>query len=241
MRVLLNPSLKIGQRIQLQSNVTINRFEYGQDLQSQANNAWLQRSIQTSADGTYYIMRADYSGDSRGQAWYTDTLVCLAVDASIPANLATAGRHQPGRRIDSEVLIVLRAARYYDPEETLRLAMDGRQVRLWTLLPCVVATGDKLYGMNGATAQNTLDLQPTINGIYTDGLGIDHSVQMPVLLDCPISWPRGGGVVLTFPVANGDEVLALISSRCIDNWFASGNLAARPGVPRPRQSCDGPP
>lgn len=85
LRTLLNPALKIGQRVQLVSK-DVNQFRYGLDLPSQTLNRYLQQSsLKTSADGTYYIMRANHSGDTRGQDWYTD-LVCLAVDAKVPQN-----------------------------------------------------------------------------------------------------------------------------------------------------------
>lgn len=85
MRVLLNPSIKIGQRVKLDS--TVNPFRYGLDVQSQASNALLASSIKTNADGLYYVMVADHSGDTRGNEWYTD-LTCLAVDATVPPNMA---------------------------------------------------------------------------------------------------------------------------------------------------------
>jgi hypothetical protein len=91
-RVLLNPSLKIGQRIQLDS--TVNRFRYGLDVQSQASNALLASSIKTNADGFYYVMAADHFGDTRGNEWYTD-LTCLAVDATVPPNMATQAAIAP--------------------------------------------------------------------------------------------------------------------------------------------------
>jgi hypothetical protein len=84
-RVLLNPYLKIGQVVKLDS--TINPYRYGLDIQSQASNALISTSIKTNADGLYYVMIADYSGDTRGNEWYTD-LTCLAVDATVPPNLA---------------------------------------------------------------------------------------------------------------------------------------------------------
>ena len=93
MRVLLNPSLKIGQRVLLQSNA-INQYRYGLDVQSQATNPLLARSIKTSADGTYYVMKADHNGDTRGNDWYTQ-LTCLAVDATVPPNLASQGAINP--------------------------------------------------------------------------------------------------------------------------------------------------
>lgn len=85
MRVLLNPSLKIGQVVKLDS--AVNPFRFGLDLDSQGPNFALERSIKTNADGLYYVMSADHSGDTRGNEWYTD-LVCLAVDATVPLDAA---------------------------------------------------------------------------------------------------------------------------------------------------------
>ena len=85
MRVLLNPALKIGERVKLDS--TVNLYRYGLDVPSQASNALLATSIKTNADGLYYVMVANHTGDTRGNEFYTD-LTCLAVDATVPPNLA---------------------------------------------------------------------------------------------------------------------------------------------------------
>jgi hypothetical protein len=85
MRVLLNPGIKIGQRVKLDS--VVNAFRYGLDVQSQASNALLASSVKTNADGLYYVMSADHCGDTRGNDWYTD-LTCLAIDATVPPDLA---------------------------------------------------------------------------------------------------------------------------------------------------------
>jgi hypothetical protein len=78
---LLDPSIKIGQLIQLKSTV-VNLYQYSLDTQSQGVNLGLQAQIKTNADGLYYVMVATHDGDTRGQNWYTH-LTCLAVDASI--------------------------------------------------------------------------------------------------------------------------------------------------------------
>jgi hypothetical protein len=85
MRVLLNPALKIGQRVKLDS--TVNALRLGLDVQSQVPNLLLQRTAKKNADGLYYVMAAEHSGDTRGNAWYTD-LTCLAVDATVPTSAA---------------------------------------------------------------------------------------------------------------------------------------------------------
>lgn len=89
-RVLLNPSIKIGATIKLDS--TINELRLGLDNQSVGNNLTLQQgAAKLNGDGLYYVMRAEHFGDTRGNAWYTD-LICLAVDATVtpPSSVAQA-------------------------------------------------------------------------------------------------------------------------------------------------------
>jgi len=82
-RVLLNPAIKIGQTIKLDST-DINQLRFGIDTQSVASNLSLQQgAAKQNGDGLYYVMRAEHFGDTRGTAWYTD-LTCLAVDATVP-------------------------------------------------------------------------------------------------------------------------------------------------------------
>lgn len=82
-RVLLNPQIKIGQLVKLQST-NVNQLRYGLDSQAQADNIRLALSVKTASDGLYYVMWTTHSGDTRSQApWYSD-LVLLAVDATVP-------------------------------------------------------------------------------------------------------------------------------------------------------------
>ena len=86
MRVLLNPNIKIGQAIKLDNASAINQLRLGLDLQSQASNPLLSKTIKTNADGLYYVMVANHYGDTRGTPWYTD-LTCLAIDAAVPLSV----------------------------------------------------------------------------------------------------------------------------------------------------------
>lgn len=53
----------------------------------------------------------------------------------------------------------------------------------------------------------------------------DGSYQkIPVLTDCPVFTPQGGGFSLQFPIAVGDTALVLFADRNIDNWFVSGGV-----------------
>ena len=53
---------------------------------------------------------------------------------------------------------------------------------------------------------------------------------MPLLLDCPVHFPSGGGHTLTFPLATGDEVLVVFAARCIDGWHESAAVAPQAEV-----------
>jgi hypothetical protein len=83
--------------------------------------------------------------------------------------------------------------------------------RLRVALPGVIVSFD-------AEAQ-TASVQPLIKQVMADGA----TQLLPVLQDVPVSFPRGGGFVLTFPVSEGDECELTFHDRCIDGWWASGN------------------
>lgn len=92
-RILLNPQVKIGQLVKLDSKA-VNLLRYGLDSASQADNFRLSQSVKTQADGLYYALSANHTGDTRGQTWYTD-LIMLAVDAQIPQTATPRGAVQP--------------------------------------------------------------------------------------------------------------------------------------------------
>lgn len=68
----------------------------------------------------------------------------------------------------------------------------------------------------------TAVIQPAIRAQVTAEDGTTKWVDYPLLLDCPVVFPRGGGFVLTFPVKAGDECAVIIADRCIDAWWQSG-------------------
>lgn len=107
-----------------------------------------------------------------------------------------------------------RRERANDIEEALRVAMDGRQAGIWTALPGIIESFN-------ATAVTAV-VQPAIQGFRKSPTGTKTNANLPLLLDCPVVFPAGGGFTLTFPVAQGDECLVVFSSRCIDAWWASG-------------------
>lgn len=119
--------------------------------------------------------------------------------------------------------------RLNDPEEATRAALDGRQARIRTAMPGIVAAVD--------LARQTVSVQPAIRGAVGNPDGTETAVNLPLLVDVPLVWPRGGGFAITFPVAVGDEVLVMISDRCIDAWWQSGGIG-EPLEPRMHDLSD---
>lgn len=109
-----------------------------------------------------------------------------------------------------------REERLNDPEESLRLALESQQAQIWTALPGIVSGVD--------LSKQTVSVQPSVQGSVSDSSGNITNVNLPVLVDVPIVWPRAGGFALTFPIKAGDEVLVVFSSRCIDAWWQSGGV-----------------
>jgi hypothetical protein len=102
------------------------------------------------------------------------------------------------------------------PEETNLLMLDGRQATTWTALPCIVESVN--------FAQQTIVAQPTIQGVTYDQNNNPTYVKLPLLADVPLVFPSAGGFMITFPIAQGDEVLVIFSSRCIDAWWQLGGI-----------------
>lgn len=115
-----------------------------------------------------------------------------------------------------------RRERLDDPEESLRMALEDFQSQIWTALPGVVSGVD--------LEKQTVSVQPSIQGSVSSEDGSTQSVNLPLLVDVPICWPRAGGFALTFPVKTGDEVLVVFASRCIDSWWQSGGVGAQAEV-----------
>ncbi len=70
----------------------------------------------------------------------------------------------------------------------------------------------------------TCEVQPALRGQRTTSDGKTVSVALPLLVDVPVVFPRGGGCTLTFPVGKGDECLVVFADRCIDFWWQNGGV-----------------
>jgi hypothetical protein len=80
----------------------------------------------------------------------------------------------------------------------------------------------------------TAIVQPVFKRMLTNG----NVVERPVIVDCPVIFPGGGGGRLTFPVTAGDQCLIFYADRRLDEWSVSGNQEL-PGDPRMHDLSDG--
>ena len=100
------------------------------------------------------------------------------------------------------------------PETAVDRQIQQDRLNLHTALPA------KVVSFNPEKQTVTLAVQ--IKMQLADGSGAD----IPPLVDVPVSFPRGGGFAVTFPLKAGDEGIAIFSERCIDGWWHSGRASA---------------
>ncbi|WP_027188682.1 Gp138 family membrane-puncturing spike protein [Desulfovibrio cuneatus] len=113
-----------------------------------------------------------------------------------------------------------RRERTHDAVEAMRVALDGRQLEMWTALPGLVNSFNP--------AAMTVSVQPAIKGWVQQETGKVQEVNLPLLVDVPVVFPCGGGFSLTHPVKKDDECLVVFASRCIDGWWQGGGIGSRP-------------
>ncbi len=102
------------------------------------------------------------------------------------------------------------------PELVLKAVADSLSTSLRVAMPGIIQSFDA-----GAV---TATIQPAVKASVRQSDGALSSVALPLLVDVPVVFPRGGGVTLTFPVAAGDECLVVFADRCIDYWWQSGGV-----------------
>lgn len=71
----------------------------------------------------------------------------------------------------------------------------------------------------------TITARPLIRERIVDrATGSLQWTEIPLIPDVPVAFPQAGGFALTFPIAEGDEVLLVFNDLQIDNWWASGGV-----------------
>lgn len=111
---------------------------------------------------------------------------------------------------------MLQIERIANPEDLQQQKFERMLGNLRTATPGIVKEVD--------LSKQTVTVQLAIQGKIVDQTGTAKWVNMPLITDVPIVWPRAGGFALTFPVAPGDECLVVFGERCIDSWWQSGGV-----------------
>ncbi|HDS5695604.1 TPA: phage baseplate protein [Klebsiella pneumoniae subsp. pneumoniae] len=104
-------------------------------------------------------------------------------------------------------------------QETLERVKDKSVANARTALPGVILSFDP----DTVTCSVVLCSKSSKPVPYED-ISKTESMDFPLLVDLPVVFPRGGGVTLTFPLAEGDECLVVFSDRCIDFWWQNGGV-----------------
>lgn len=100
-------------------------------------------------------------------------------------------------------------------QQTAQAIADSVSNQIRVAMPGIIQSFDPLTV--------TCTVLPAIKGSDASTTGTE-SADLPLLVDVPVVFPRGGGVTLTFPVKTGDECLLIFSDRCIDFWWQSGGV-----------------
>ncbi|EIV9539669.1 TPA: Gp138 family membrane-puncturing spike protein [Klebsiella pneumoniae] len=104
-------------------------------------------------------------------------------------------------------------------QETLERVKEKSVANARTALPGVILSFDP----DTVTCSVSLCSKSSKPVPYED-ISKTESMDFPLLVDLPVVFPRGGGVTLTFPLAEGDECLVVFSDRCIDFWWQNGGV-----------------
>ncbi len=103
-----------------------------------------------------------------------------------------------------------------DQQQIFTQALNARLASVWTTMPGIVQSFDPV--------KQTAEVKPAIRAVQFDQDGNSTPVELPLLVDCPVIFPSGGGFTLTFPVTLGNECVIFFGARCIDAWWQSGGV-----------------
>jgi len=101
-----------------------------------------------------------------------------------------------------------------DLEEVIKTAIQAALKETHTALPCQVISFN--------AAKQTVDVQPAIKRIFSDG----DEVLIPQITGVRIGYQRVNDFAITFPITKGDEGVLIFNERSIEAWRQSGDLLA---------------
>lgn len=104
-------------------------------------------------------------------------------------------------------------------EKVLAMAIEARLFDVHTAIPGVVEAYDP--------GTESVTVRPALKRKYEEGT----IVELPLIMNVPVTFPRGGKASITFPIKKGDSGLLIFSERSLDVWKAKGGVVD-PADPR---------
>lgn len=108
------------------------------------------------------------------------------------------------------------AERIGSEQEQLLRSQESASSKIRVAMPGIIQEFDP------ATQAATVQL--AIREKVINSSGESSMMEIPMLLDVPIVFPKAGGFSVTFPVKKGDECLVVFGDMCIDAWWQSGGV-----------------
>ncbi|WMT13137.1 phage baseplate assembly protein V [Serratia fonticola] len=108
-----------------------------------------------------------------------------------------------------------------DDQEVFELGINTAVSKARSAAPGIIQSFDP------ATVTCVVSLSLKANYSGRGNATSEVAPELPLLVDVPVVFPRGGGVTLTFPVKAGDECLVVFADRCIDFWWQNGGSQER--------------
>lgn len=104
-----------------------------------------------------------------------------------------------------------------DLTSLLQSAMDARLQSVQVAFPARVQTYD--------AAKQAADVLPLTRGLIEDADGAQRFEDLPLLQRVPVLFPRSGNFALTFPIAEGDTLLVVCTTRDFSQWRRTGSVS----------------
>lgn len=101
----------------------------------------------------------------------------------------------------------------------ISLGLESYVKDLHTALPGIIESFNSI--------DQTVSVQPAIKRVFKTDDGDKEILipqNLPLLINVPVIYPRGGGFSLTFPVKQNDECLIIFCERAIDDWHKKGGI-----------------
>lgn len=96
--------------------------------------------------------------------------------------------------------------------QVIKDAVEQRLTEVHVCLPAQVVSYD--------SSKQMATVQPSFLRKYQTG----EVVQMPVINNVPVAFPRAGKAYLSLPMNAGDHVLLVFSERSLDVWLSAGGI-----------------